>query len=53
MQASIQYRTFAAECRRLAEASKSDHERKVLEEMADAWKVLAEEAEPKGSKSGR
>ena len=52
MQMSTQYRTFADECQRLAKAAKSDRERKVLEEMAATWKMLAEEAERKGPRSG-
>jgi hypothetical protein len=53
MQTSTQYRTFADECLRLATAAKSENERKILEEMATTWKMLAEEAERKGSRSGK
>jgi hypothetical protein len=45
MQTSTQYRTFADECRRLAKAAKTAHERTVLEEMAATWQMLAEEAD--------
>jgi hypothetical protein len=48
MQTSTQYRTFAQECQRLAKASKTERERAVLEEMAEAWKMLADEADRKG-----
>jgi hypothetical protein len=51
MQTSTQYRTFAAECERLAQTAKSETERKVLEEMAATWKMLAEEAERKRTRS--
>lgn len=47
MQTSAQYRTFAAECQRLAQTAKSATERKVLEEMAATWEMLAKEAERK------
>jgi hypothetical protein len=52
MQTSTQYRAFADECLRLAKAAKSENERNVLEEMAATWKMLAEEAERKISRSG-
>jgi hypothetical protein len=52
MQTSTQYRTFADECVRLAEMAKSEHERKVLEEMAATWHMLAEEADRKRSRFG-
>jgi hypothetical protein len=51
MQTSTQYRTFAAECQRLAQTAKSETERKILEEMAATWKMLAEEAERKHPRS--
>ena len=38
MQESTQYRRFAEECLRLAKEAATEHERKVLEEMAEAWK---------------
>jgi hypothetical protein len=49
MQNSTQYRTFADECQRLAKVAKTEHERKVLEEMAAAWSMLAEETDRKRS----
>lgn len=52
MQNSAQYRTFADECTRLAKLAKTEHERKVLEEMAAAWHMLAQEADRKGSRFG-
>jgi hypothetical protein len=51
MQPSTQYRIFAAECLRLAQATKSETERKVLEEMAATWEMLAQEAERKHPRS--
>src|SRR5262249_46827801 len=45
MQASKDYRKFAAECCRLARCAKAEHHRKMLEKMAEAWRTLAEEAE--------
>jgi hypothetical protein len=47
MHNSTQYRTFADECRRLAKMAKTENERKVLEEMAATWHMLAEEADRK------
>jgi hypothetical protein len=38
------FRNYAAECRRLADAA-SEQDRLVLIEIADAWKVCAEDAE--------
>jgi hypothetical protein len=46
MKASTQYREFAEQCRRFAETANTE-QRKILEEMARAWQVLAEEAEQK------
>jgi len=45
MQASTQYRRFAEECDVLARQAKTEHHRKTLLEMAEAWKKLAEETE--------
>jgi hypothetical protein len=42
---SAQYREFAEECNRLAKQAKTDGERKILEEMAEAWRMVAAEAE--------
>jgi hypothetical protein len=42
---SAQYREFAKECDRLAQEAKTDGERKILEEMAKAWRRVAAEAD--------
>ena len=44
---SAQYREFAEECDRLAKQAKTDGERKILEKMAEAWRMLAAEANNK------
>jgi hypothetical protein len=50
MEPSIQYRTFAEECHRLAQSAKTVEERKVLQEMEAIWtKLAAEEANGKSS----
>jgi len=38
---SAQYRAFAEECDRLAQEAKTEHHRKILEEMAEAWRRVA------------
>ncbi len=43
MQISTEYLEFAEECGRLAETAKTERYRKILEEMAEAWRKLAEE----------
>ncbi len=48
MTASDQYREFAAQCFHLAAEAKTEQHQKILEEMARAWKVLAEDAEKRG-----
>jgi hypothetical protein len=50
METASDYRDFAAECRRLAQRAKTEHQREILLEMAQAWLGLAEEA---GRKPGR
>jgi hypothetical protein len=45
MDSSSEYRRFEEECRRLAQDAKTEHHRKILEEMAEAWRKLAEEDE--------
>jgi hypothetical protein len=40
---SAEYREFAEECDRLAKQAKTDGERKILEEMAEAWRIVAAE----------
>jgi hypothetical protein len=42
---SAQYREFAEECDRLAREAKTAHQRKILEEMAEAWRRVAAEAD--------
>ena len=44
---SAEYREFAEECDRLAKQVKTDGERKILEEMAEAWRIVAAEADKK------
>jgi hypothetical protein len=51
MQSSKEYRKFAEECDRLARNAKTEHHRKILKEMAEAWKKLADEDDRKGSQS--
>ncbi len=45
MQTQTQYRDFAEECDRLAKQAKTERERMVLNEMAEVWRSLAEEAD--------
>jgi hypothetical protein len=47
MKSSSQYREFAEECLRLANGANNGNHRKVLEEMAEVWSRLAEEADKK------
>lgn len=42
------YRKFAEECYRLARGIKDPEHKKILEEMAEAWLRLADEAARKG-----
>ena len=44
---SAQYREFAEECDRLAKQATTDDHRKILEEMAEAWRMVAAEADNK------
>jgi hypothetical protein len=48
MDPSTQYRSFAEECRRLAELVESERHRRILHEMALAWSKLADETDPAG-----
>jgi hypothetical protein len=47
LETSAQYREFAEACNRLAKLAKTDGERKTLEEMAKAWRMVAVEADKK------
>ena len=47
LETSAQYREFAEECNRLAKQVKTDGHRKILEEMAEAWRIVAAEADKK------
>ena len=47
METPLQYRKFAEECERLAKQARAAHHRKVLEEMAQVWRELAEGADGK------
>jgi hypothetical protein len=44
MKTSTDYQRFAEECRRLAQQFQLERQRKILEEMAQAWDELASEA---------
>ena len=46
LETSAQYREFAEECNRLAKWVTDGH-RKILEEMAEAWRIVAAEADNK------
>jgi len=41
------YRKFAEECRNLARGAKDPEHKEILERMAEAWLLLAAEAEQK------
>ena len=45
MRTPDQYREFAAQCYHLAAEDTTEERRKIIEEMARAWKEMAEEAE--------
>jgi hypothetical protein len=47
MRTPDQYREFAAECYRLAAEAKTEQHQKILQEMARAWREVAEEVETK------
>jgi hypothetical protein len=44
MEMSSEYREFAEHCERLADQAGTERHRRVLKEMAEAWKELANEA---------
>jgi hypothetical protein len=52
MRTPDEYREFAAECYRLAAEAKTKARQKILEEMARAWREVAEETETKARSSG-
>jgi len=45
METQGKYREFAEECERLAKQAKSEHHSKVLREMAEVWRKLADDAD--------
>jgi hypothetical protein len=45
METPAQYQKFAEECDRLAKQARAAHHRKVLEEMAQVWRDLADGAD--------
>ncbi len=47
MEASARYREFAEKCDRLIEETKHPRHRQVLQEMAQAWRNLANEEDLK------
>lgn len=47
METPAQYQKFAEECDRLAKQARAAHHRKVLEEMAQVWRELADGADGK------
>jgi len=47
MRTADQYREFAAECYRMAAQAKTEERQKILQEMARAWREVAEEIETK------
>jgi hypothetical protein len=51
MDAPATYRRYAEECQRLAKTMPEEHRRALLE-IADAWLVLAQEAERKKTPVG-
>lgn len=51
MHSSQDYRKFAEECHRLARSAKTEQQRKILQEMAEAWNELADADDGKGPES--
>jgi len=51
MEPSTQYRKFAEECRRFAQSTKTEEQRKILLQMEAVWTKLAEDAEARAAKS--
>jgi hypothetical protein len=48
MKTSTDYQRFAEECRRLTQQFQSERQRRILEEMAEAWDEMANEAAGRG-----
>jgi hypothetical protein len=48
METSVQYLEFAALCAWLAKQAGTERHQSVLNEMAEAWRELADEAEREG-----
>jgi hypothetical protein len=46
MKGRTQYQEFAERCDQLAREVKAEHHRKILKEMAEAWRKLDAEADP-------
>jgi hypothetical protein len=49
MKTSAQYLEFAEDCDRLVMEAKDPRHKKVLQEMAQAWRKLADEADQKNA----
>ena len=47
METSVRYLEFAVKCDRLAKVAKTEEDRIILKEMAEAWKKVAREADRK------
>ena len=47
METSVRYLEFAVQCNDLAKLAKTGEHRKILKEMAEAWRKLAHEADRK------
>jgi hypothetical protein len=47
METSVRYLEFAVQCNRLANLAKTEEDRMILKEMAEAWRKLAREADRK------
>jgi hypothetical protein len=47
METSARYLEYAVQCNRLAKLAKTEEDRLILKEMAEAWKKLAREADRK------
>jgi hypothetical protein len=47
MDMSVRYLEFAVQCNRLAKLAKTEEDRMVLKEMAEAWKKLSRDGDRK------